>query len=110
MRHGNGDFHPGRRARKMPPDPGVRTSMKPGQPFNPIPFDAAARKSVAPVVCHPVDGLPAPDLAARRAARDGWALLSETLVPPRPAKRAASTCRRATSSASSRSMARRCAT
>ena len=31
-----------------------------------------ARKAVPPVICYPVETLPSPDLAAYRAAREGW--------------------------------------
>ena len=56
-------------------------------PFeHPAPADAAARKAVRPVICYPVEGLPRPDLPAYRAARDGWSLVSEVLVPPREAR------------------------
>ena len=37
--------------------------MKPDPPAHSAPADAAARKSVAPVICYPVDDLPQPDLA-----------------------------------------------
>ena len=49
------------------------------------PADAAARKAVPPVVCYPVENLPRPDLAAYRAAREGWALVERLTVPPRDA-------------------------
>ncbi|MBN8632856.1 MAG: DUF1989 domain-containing protein, partial [Rhodobacterales bacterium] len=60
--------------------------MKPDQPEHPAPADAATRKAVRPVICYPVEGLPRPDLTACRAARDGWNLVSEVLVPPREAR------------------------
>jgi uncharacterized protein YcgI (DUF1989 family) len=60
--------------------------MKPETPFHHPPLDAAARKSVAPVICYPVDGLARPDLAPFHAARAGWRRVSETLVPPRQAR------------------------
>ncbi|OYU19242.1 MAG: hypothetical protein CFE34_06500 [Rhodobacteraceae bacterium PARR1] len=60
--------------------------MKPDHPAHAAPADAAARKAIAPVICYPVEGLPRPDLAPYLAARDGWALVSETLVPARAAR------------------------
>lgn len=60
--------------------------MKPDHPAHAAPSDAAARKAIAPVICYPVEGLPRPDLAPYLAAREGWALLSETLVPAREAR------------------------
>lgn len=60
--------------------------MKPDHPAHPAPADAAARKAVRPVICYPVEGLPPPDLAPLRAAREGWTPLSETLVPAREAR------------------------
>jgi len=60
--------------------------MKPDMPDHPAPTDAAARKAVVPVICYPVEGLPRPDLAACRAAREGWSLVQEVLVPPREAR------------------------
>jgi hypothetical protein len=59
--------------------------LKPEHPVNPAPADAGARKAVRPVICYPVETLPKPDLAALRAARDGWVKTGETLVPPRDA-------------------------
>ncbi|THD85101.1 DUF1989 domain-containing protein [Aliigemmobacter aestuarii] len=60
--------------------------MKLQAPEHPAPADAAARKAIAPVICYPVEGLPQPDLAAYRAARDGWTRTAEILVPPREAR------------------------
>jgi uncharacterized protein len=60
--------------------------MKPDIPEHPAPADAAARKAVPPVICYPVEGLPRPDLSAYRAAREGWSLVSEVLVPAREAR------------------------
>ena len=37
--------------------------MKPDLPAHAMPTDGAARKSIQPVICYPVEGLPAPDLA-----------------------------------------------
>jgi uncharacterized protein len=61
-------------------------AMKPSIPENAPPADAAVRKAMRPVVCYPIDTLPPPDLAAYRAARDGWMQVAEVIVPPRDAK------------------------
>jgi len=50
-----------------------------------LPEDAAARKAVTPVICYPVETLPRPDLAAYRAAQEGWALVKRVTVPARDA-------------------------
>ena len=60
--------------------------MKPALPDHAAPADAGARRAIRPVICYPVAGLPRPDLLALRAARAGWTLVSETLVPPREAR------------------------
>ncbi|MFN4154860.1 MAG: urea carboxylase-associated family protein [Paracoccaceae bacterium] len=60
--------------------------MKPELPAHDPPADAAARKAVAPVICYPVTGLPAPDLAPLLAAREGWEQVAEVLVPAREAR------------------------
>ncbi|MBV8652520.1 MAG: DUF1989 domain-containing protein [Alphaproteobacteria bacterium] len=60
--------------------------MKPQHPETAAPADSAARKSVRPVLCYPTDALPAPDLKAYRAAREGWTKISEVIAPPREAK------------------------
>lgn len=60
--------------------------MKLVQPSHSAPADADRRKAIAPVICYPVETLPAPDLAPYRAAREGWTLLHEVLVPARDAK------------------------
>jgi uncharacterized protein len=60
--------------------------MKPDEPAHGAPDDAATRKAVAPVICYPVEGLPAPDLAPYLAARDGWQQVAEVLVPAREAR------------------------
>ncbi len=49
------------------------------------PSDAAERRAVAPVICYPVETLPAPDLPLYAAARDGAVLVDEVLVDPREA-------------------------
>jgi uncharacterized protein len=60
--------------------------MKPARPEHPAPADAAARRAVRPVVCYPVEALPAPDLGSYRAARAGWTPVAEVVVPPRAAR------------------------
>ncbi|WP_406720273.1 DUF1989 domain-containing protein [Thioclava litoralis] len=57
--------------------------MKLATPEHAAPQDAAARKSIAPVICYPVETLPKPDLAAYRAARAGATKSDEVIVPPR---------------------------
>ena len=52
-------------------------------PRHAAPPDAATRRAARPVVCYPVDALPQPDLAAYRAAREGWTLVQSVRVPPR---------------------------
>ncbi|PWC41734.1 DUF1989 domain-containing protein [Azospirillum sp. TSO22-1] len=60
--------------------------MKLDHPGHPAPADAERRRAVRPVICYPVDTLAPPDLAAYRAARDGWEKMAEVLVPPREAR------------------------
>ncbi len=60
--------------------------MKPVMPDHPRPADATARLGVKPVICYPVGGLPAVDLAPLRAARAGWTQVDEVLVPARTAR------------------------
>ncbi|MGL4238003.1 urea carboxylase-associated family protein [Tabrizicola sp.] len=60
--------------------------MKPDTPAHAAPPDGDVRKAVRPVICYPVDGLQQPDIAAYRAAREGWGLVGEVLVPPREAR------------------------
>ncbi|GAA5073064.1 DUF1989 domain-containing protein [Roseibacterium beibuensis] len=50
------------------------------------PADAEARRAIAPVICYPVDTLPAPDPAVMAAAREGLVKQAEVLVPPREAR------------------------
>lgn len=61
------------------------TDRPPAGPAVDVPADAAARRAVAPVICYPVETLPAPDLPAYRAARDGWAQVDRIVAPPRDA-------------------------
>jgi len=58
--------------------------MKP-TPLTPPPADAAARKSVSPVICYPTETLPRPDITAYRKAREGAELVQTVTVPPREA-------------------------
>lgn len=60
--------------------------MKPQNPQHAAPADADARRAVEPVICYPVDSLAPPDLAALRAAREGWQPLAQVLVPARQAR------------------------
>lgn len=50
------------------------------------PEDAEARRAVEPVICYPVDTLPAPDMALYNDARSELKKLDEILVPARDAK------------------------
>lgn len=59
--------------------------MKQTHPDHAAPKDADRRKAIVPVICYPVDSLPAPDLAGYRAVRDGWEMIDEVLVPARDA-------------------------
>ncbi|KRB60033.1 hypothetical protein ASE04_25280 [Rhizobium sp. Root708] len=58
--------------------------MKP-QAITPTPIDADARKSIAPVICYPVETLPRPDLSAYQAVRDDLELVDRVTVPARDA-------------------------
>jgi uncharacterized protein YcgI (DUF1989 family) len=55
-------------------------------PQTPAPADADARRAIKPVICYPVDTLPAPDMAAYAAARETMELTHEFIVPPRDAR------------------------
>ncbi len=59
--------------------------MKPEHPDTAPPADAAARRAIRPVICYPVGTLPRPDIAAYRAAREGWTKIGEAAAPPRDA-------------------------
>ncbi|MEP3053753.1 DUF1989 domain-containing protein [Ascidiaceihabitans sp.] len=50
-----------------------------------IPQDAAARKAISPVVCYPVETLPAPDMALYEQARTTLTKVSEAIAPARDA-------------------------
>lgn len=60
--------------------------MKLENPRHAPPSDAALRLAVKPVICYPVEGLPAPDLVSYQSAREGWEKTAEVLVPPREAR------------------------
>ncbi len=60
--------------------------MKPDVPAHARPADADMRRGVRPVICYPVEGLPAVDLAPLLAARAGRERVAEVLVPPRDAR------------------------
>ena len=60
--------------------------MKLEHPRHAAPSDAAQRLAVKPVICYPVEGLPAPDLSAYQSARVGWDKTAEVVVPPREAR------------------------
>jgi hypothetical protein len=47
---------------------------------NKAPADAEARKDVKPVICHPVDALPVPDMALYSAARNKMKLTGVEMV------------------------------
>lgn len=49
------------------------------------PSDADARRAVEPVICYPVETLPAPDMSILDAARATLTKTGEVLVPPRDA-------------------------
>jgi uncharacterized protein YcgI (DUF1989 family) len=50
-----------------------------------LPADAEARRAVKPVICYPVETLPAPDMALYRRARERLTKTGDVLVPPRDA-------------------------
>ncbi|MFM2355347.1 MAG: hypothetical protein RLZZ528_1083 [Pseudomonadota bacterium] len=60
--------------------------MKLTLPEHPAPADASARKGRAPVICYPVEGLPAPDMGVLRRLRAGLTLIDTVTVPPREAR------------------------
>lgn len=49
------------------------------------PTDAEARRAIPPVICYPPETLPDPQVAAKRASREGAKKISETSIPPRDA-------------------------
>lgn len=50
------------------------------------PTDAQARRDIKPVICYPVETLPAPDMDILDAARATLTKVDEVLVPPRDAR------------------------
>jgi uncharacterized protein YcgI (DUF1989 family) len=58
--------------------------MKP-TPQHPAPLDCDKRKAVKPVICYPIDTLPAYDAAFYDGARDGMVLVERVMVQPRDA-------------------------
>ena len=60
--------------------------MKLQNPTHSAPVDAAQRRAITPVICYPVDDLPAPDLDLYHAARETATKVDEVVVPPRDAK------------------------
>ena len=50
------------------------------------PSDAQARRDIEPVICYPVETLPAPDMDILDAARATLTKVDEVLVPPRDAR------------------------
>jgi len=55
-------------------------------PETPSPADAAQRREITPVICYPVDTLPAPDMARYAAARNMMEKIDTVIVPPRDAR------------------------
>jgi uncharacterized protein YcgI (DUF1989 family) len=49
------------------------------------PNDAAARRAIKPVICYPVETLPAPDMSLYTAARQNLSKVAEVLAPARDA-------------------------
>jgi uncharacterized protein len=60
--------------------------MKPAHPETTAPADAAARRSVRPVICYPVDALPSANVSRHAAMQAGLEKTAEVLVPPRDAR------------------------
>ena len=58
----------------------------PSMPPIAAPTDADARRAARPVVCYPVETLPAADLALYGAARERLVTETEVIVPPRDAR------------------------
>ncbi|MCP5086789.1 MAG: DUF1989 domain-containing protein, partial [Rhodobacteraceae bacterium] len=56
------------------------------QAQNTAPIDAKSRRSAEPVVCYPIDTLPAPDMALYSSARQNMTLIDTVIMPPRAAK------------------------
>ncbi len=60
--------------------------MKLHVPAHAMPEHGPGAQETPPVICYPVDGLVAPDLASCLAARVGWVRSRAVLVPPREAR------------------------
>ncbi|WP_169546089.1 urea carboxylase-associated family protein [Sneathiella aquimaris] len=58
----------------------------PISPPETIPADAAKRRAIKPVICYPVQTLPAYDAAFYENARAGMSLIDTVIVPPRDAR------------------------
>jgi len=58
----------------------------PMMPSLAAPIDADARRAARPVICYPVETLPAPDLNLYTGTREGLVTESEVVVPPREAR------------------------
>ena len=51
-----------------------------------MPDDADVRRSVPPVICYPIDGLPTSGASILESARQSLEKIDEVLVPPREAR------------------------
>jgi uncharacterized protein len=60
--------------------------MKLKVPEHVLPEHGRMAQETPPVICYPVEGLAAPDMACLRAAREGWQRVSSIVVPPREAR------------------------
>ena len=60
--------------------------MKPEVAEHARPAHGSAAQDTPPVICYPVAGLAAPDLAGYRAARTAWVRTRSVMVPPRQAR------------------------
>ena len=60
--------------------------MKLQVPEHAMPEHGQVARVTSPVICYPVSGLAAPDLASCHAARDGWERTGSVIVPPREAR------------------------
>ncbi|MFT6559679.1 urea carboxylase-associated family protein [Sneathiella sp.] len=58
----------------------------PISPPETIPADATERRAIKPVICYPVQSLPAYDAAFYENARTGMSLIDTVIVPPRDAR------------------------
>jgi uncharacterized protein len=55
-------------------------------PQNTAPSDAKERKAIEPVICYPVETLPAPDMSLYQTARQTVTLVEKVIIDPRDAK------------------------